>query len=84
MKTYTEGDGAIAKIHNVTISKTNITGAAADVDQDSEEYDPAAANGSLKIEYLIPKKYSSPGTSKLVAEIKDSGPNEFVFELTDK
>lgn len=84
MKTYKEGDGAIVKIHNVTIVKTNILGAASDADQDSPDYDPATANANLKIEYLIPQRYSSPGTSKLVAEITDQKLNELTFDLTDK
>ncbi len=83
MKTYEEGDGAIARIHNVTISKTNTTGEAPDVDQDSEEYDPKDAYGSLKIEHFVPQKYSSPATSKLIAEVKELENNEFNFELID-
>jgi len=83
MKTYQEGDGAIAKIHNVTISKTNTTGDAADVDQDSEDYDPSKAYGTLKVEYFVPQKYASPVTSKLVAEVKELALNEFNFELVD-
>lgn len=83
MKTYREGDGAIAKLHNVTISKTNTTGEAPDVDQDSEEYDPKDAYGSLKVEHFVPQKYSSPATSKLTAEVKEVENNEFKFELVD-
>ncbi len=84
MKTYVEGDGAIVKIHNVTISKTNTTGSAPEVeDQDSEDYDPSAAMGSLKVEYFVPQKYSSPVSSQLVADVADKEKNEFTFDLTD-
>lgn len=83
MKTYVDGDGAIAKIHNVTITKTNTTGEASDVDQDSDDYDPSDAYGTLKVEYLVPQKYASPVSSKLVADVKDTGPNEIVFDLKD-
>lgn len=83
MKTYKEGDGAIATIHNVTINKTNITGAASEVDQDSEEYDPAAADANLSIEYLVPQKYSSPVSSQLVADVKSTADNTFEFNLED-
>ena len=85
MKTYVEGDGAIAKIHNVTISKSTVTGGS-NVDSDSEEYDPAAAYAPQNIEYSVPQKYSLPTTSKLIAEVKEVGKdevNEIVFNLED-
>lgn len=82
MKTYVEGDGAVVGAHAVTITKTETVGAAPAVDQDSPEYDPNAAEAPSTVKYLIPQKYEMK-TSGLTAEVKDSGPNEFKFDLTD-
>jgi hypothetical protein len=31
----------------------------------------------------LPERYSKPENSKLTADVRAGGPNEFVFELTD-
>jgi hypothetical protein len=80
MKTYVEGDGAVIGTHKVTINKAETTGAPA-ADVATEAYDPNAPAPEVK--NLIPIKYSSPATSGLTADVKDSGANEFKFELTD-
>ncbi len=80
LKTYAEGDGAVLGAHKVTISKTESSGAAA-ADESSPEYDPNATGSEIK--YLLPQKYMSPVDSGLTAEVTESGPNEFKFELTD-
>ena len=83
MKTYVEGDGAVIGTHQVAISKSETVGGAPAVDQDSPEYDPEAAERPTTVKYLIPQKYESKVTSGLTAEVKENGPNELKFELTD-
>ncbi len=83
MKTFVEGDGAVVGTHQVAISKIETTGGAPAVDQDSPEYDPNAVNMPTTVKYLIPQKYDSKATSGLTAEVKESGPNEFTFDLVD-
>jgi hypothetical protein len=80
MKTYAEEDGAVLGAHKVTISKI-ITEGGTTADQDSAEYDPEAAGGTVT--YGVPQKYSSLTESDLTAEVTESGPNEFKFDLTD-
>jgi hypothetical protein len=80
MKTYVEGDGAVVGQHKVLIEKSESVGGQ-NVDQDSPEYNPNAPPPTTK--YLIPKKYSDYANSGLSAEVKDSGPNEFAFDLKD-
>ena len=83
MKTYVEGDGAVVGTHQVAITKTETTGGAPTVDQDSPQYDPNAIDTPTTVKHLIPQKYESKVTSGLTAEVEDSGPNEFTFDLTD-
>src|SRR5262245_41007136 len=80
MKTYVEGDGAVVGAHKVLIDKSEAVGGQT-VDVDSPQYNPNAPPATVK--YHIPQKYSNPATSGLTAEVKDSGPNEFTFELKD-
>jgi hypothetical protein len=82
MKTYVEGDGAVVGRHDVIVSKTETMGGTT-ADQDSPEYDPNAAEAPTTVKYLIPQKYESKLTSGLTAEVTESGPNEFKFDLTD-
>ncbi len=80
MTTYTSGDGAVLGSHNVMVVKNEVTGKEA-AELDSAAYDP---NGSsLKVKALIAAKYSNPGTSGFVADVK-KGKNEFTFELKSK
>jgi hypothetical protein len=79
MKTYVEGDGAIVGSHKATVIKSeSVGGNTADVS--SPQYDPNAPSPEIK--HLIPVKYSQPD-SGLTADVKESGPNEIKFELTD-
>ncbi len=80
MTTYTSGDGAVLGNHNVMVVKNELTGKEA-ADQDSAAYDPNATG--VKVKGLIPAKYSNPGTSGFVAEVK-KGKNEFTFDLKSK
>jgi len=78
MKTYVEGDGAVAGRHKVLIEKSESIGGAPTVDQNSKEYDPNAPPAQIK--YLLPQKYSNPATSGLTAEVKE-GQKELTFDL---
>ena len=80
MKTYVEGDGAVVGTHKVLIEKSESVGGQT-VDVDSPQYDPNAP--PAKVKYLMPQKYGNPGTSGLTAEVKETGPNEFTFDLKD-
>jgi hypothetical protein len=80
LKTYTEEDGAVLGQHKVLIEKSESVGGS-NVDQDSPEYNPNAPPATIK--YLLPKKFSDYANSGLTAEVKDSDPNEFTFDLKD-
>lgn len=78
MKTYVEEDGAVLGPHKVMIDKSEAVGGQK-VDVDSPQYDPNAPPATIK--YLLPQKYSNIGMSGLTAEVKESGPNDFTFDL---
>ena len=80
MKTYVEGDGAVVGTHKVLLDKSESVGGQK-VDVDSPQYDPSAPPATVK--YHVPQKYGNPATSGLSAEVKESGPNEFTFDLTN-
>jgi hypothetical protein len=80
MKTYVDGDGAVVGTHKVYISKSVAEGGQT-VDVDDPKYDPNAPPPTIK--YLIPQRYSTPAGG-LTAEVKESGTNDFTFDLTDK
>jgi hypothetical protein len=82
MKTYVEGDGAVLGQHKVLIDKSETVGGAPAVDQSSPNYVPPENVPPPKVKYLIPQKYSIPGTSGLTVEVKN-GPNEITFDLKD-
>jgi len=69
LTTFEEGDGALVGKHSVTVTLKKVTGMLADVDGLSG----GVAPGGIKEEWIIPKKYSSPKTSGLSAEVKKSG-----------
>ncbi|MBW8884748.1 MAG: hypothetical protein JF612_08235 [Planctomycetia bacterium] len=80
MKTYVEGDGAVVGTHKILLDKSESVGGQK-VDVDSPQYDPNAPPATVK--YHLPQKYGNPATSGLTAEVKESGPNEFTFDLKD-
>jgi hypothetical protein len=41
------------------------------------------APGGVKVEWIVPQKYSRPDTSELTALVKDEK-NEFTFDLKSK
>ena len=80
LKTYLDGDGATIGSHKVMIEKSESIGGQS-ISTDDPKYDPNAPPPTVK--YLIPPKYNTIATSGLTAEVKDSGPNEFTFDLKD-
>jgi hypothetical protein len=84
MKTYEEDDGAVFGKHTVTITKVEMSSTPG-VDQDSPEYVPPELSNAPPptLKNAIPAKYGSPASSGLTAEVSDSGPSEFKFELAD-
>jgi hypothetical protein len=80
LKTYVDGDGAVLGSHKVIISKMTAEGGQ-HVDVDDPKYDPNAPPPTIK--YHLPAKYGVVATSGMTAEVKDSGPAEFTFDLKD-
>jgi hypothetical protein len=80
LKTYVDGDGAVIGSHKVIISKMTAEGGQ-NVDVDDPKYNPNAPPPTVK--YLLPQKYSVITSSGLTAEVSESGPSEFTFDLKD-
>jgi hypothetical protein len=80
MKTYIEGDGAVFGKHKVMIDKSEAYGGQT-VEQDSPDYNPNAP--PPKVKHHIPQKYADYANSGLTAEVTESGPSEFTFDLKD-
>jgi len=83
MKTYIEGDGAVAGTYQVTVVKVEaVVDNSPDVS--SKDYVPPDASApSPEAKSLIPVKYSLKGTTDLTADVKQGGPNDFKFDLVD-
>lgn len=70
LRTFADGDGAIAGTHRVTITKNVAQPAAAD-------------NPYPMTKNMLPAKYARPDTSALTADVKDTGENSFRFDLVN-
>jgi hypothetical protein len=74
LSTLQRNDGAVVGRHKVSIAstfrKTPMPGS------------PEARTASPS-PLSFPRKYSSPGTSGLTADVTAAGPNRFQFDLTD-
>ena len=57
-------------------SVTNLAPADADVIADRTAT-------QIEERWLVPKRYATPDSSKLTAEVVDGSSNDFTFELTD-
>ena len=74
LRTFEDGDGAVRGQQKVSITKTETEKIPAGINLDEVDFQP-------KVTSLIPKKYGSPETSGLTAEVTADGPNEFTFKL---
>lgn len=70
--------GAVPGSYGVTVVKTQAEGGGEEPTEAKVE-----EGAATKLKEQLPAKYNSPATSKLTAEVKTEGKNEFKFELTD-
>jgi hypothetical protein len=66
LTTYQDGDGAVAGKHKVAVSVTE---------------DVKTKDGDTNVKYLIPEKYASPETSKIVVEIPAGGNKDIKIDI---
>src|SRR5688500_13529121 len=76
------GNGVILGTHKVLVNKEQIVNEKKAADQESAEYAPGIT-AVPQVKHLVPVKYNAPGTTPLTAEVTQSGPAEFSFDLTD-
>jgi hypothetical protein len=85
LSTFGKNDGAVVGTHTVTITKiqSTVTGEGMSPDNPEGGYGEAMAQAARQAEVKteLPSKYANPETSGLTAEVTESGPNEFTFEL---
>ncbi len=79
LSTFAPGDGAMTGTYKVAIKKEQMDESGAGAHSESGEVPQA----SDEVKHLLPKKYSRIETTDLTAEVKDTGDNNFVFELKD-
>jgi len=70
LTTFDAGDGAVAGMHDVTISKM-------------VQANPNDTSSYPELRPALPPKYSKPGMSGLKAEVTPDAENHFRFELTN-
>jgi hypothetical protein len=81
LQTYQANDGAIIGMNSVTITKNEMdTKNARPVNP--EDADLIGVTPPPVLKSLIPKKYASPATSGIQADVV-RGKNEFTYDLTD-
>jgi hypothetical protein len=80
LQTLTPEDGVMPGKYQVAISKTQVEGGMSEEQADtSKKGEPT----DVPVKELLPKKYKSPTTSGLTAEVTAGGKNEFTFDLKD-
>jgi hypothetical protein len=77
LTTYREKDGVVPGAQVVAIRRVDV------VDNTPADVDLSAGGVAIppKVTWIIPEKYSNSTTSGLTAEVTESGPNEFTFDL---
>ncbi len=77
LSTYKEKDGAVSGPQVVTIRRVNI------VDKTPKDVDLSAGGKALppEITWIIPEKFSLDNASGLTADVKETGENNFNFDL---
>jgi hypothetical protein len=98
LSTFELEDGAIAGLHKVTVTKLTEAELAAAAKMPAAPNDPSQMTQMTKMyrdkmdsmsqkgkkeKLAVPGKYSSASTTPLEAEVKASGNEPFVFQLTD-
>jgi hypothetical protein len=90
LTTLATGDGAMPGGYKVTVTKTDEAEVPKNVAEMSVEemraYEALMMKGPMKLkepEELLPAQYRDQETTPLSCEVKATGDNEFVFELTD-
>jgi hypothetical protein len=79
LETFTAGDGAIVGECKVTISKYVTASGGAPGAGQPDMHSP----GASPVRQVLPKRYTTPGTSPLKATVTAEGPNDFKFDLTE-
>ena len=77
LTTHTEKDGVVAGPQVVSIRRVDV------IDKTPKDVDVSAGGVALppEIKWIIPERYSIPTKSGLTAEVTESGPNDFQFDL---
>ena len=77
LTTHIEKDGVVAGPQVVSIRRVEV------IDKTPKDVDLSAGGVALppEIKWIIPEKYSIPTKSGLTADVTESGPNEFKFDL---
>jgi len=77
LTTYREKDGVVPGAQVVAIRRVDV------VDNTPADVDLSAGGVAVppKVTWIIPEKYSNSTRSGLTAEVTESGPNEFTFDL---
>ena len=77
LTTHIEGDGVVAGPQVIAIHRVNV------VDKTPKDVDVSAGGVALppEITWIIPEKYSISSKSGLTANVTETGPNDFKFDL---
>lgn len=77
LTTYTEKDGVVAGPQVVSIRRVDV------IDKTPKDVDVSAGGVAVppEIKWIIPEKFSIPAKSGLTAEVKETGTNDFNFDL---
>lgn len=77
LTTYTEKDGVVAGTQVVSIRRVDV------IDKTPKDVDVSAGGVAVppEIKWIIPEKYSIPAKSGLTADVKETGSNDFNFDL---
>ncbi len=78
LTTYKDGDGAVEGGHKISVVKREFV-------EEKTKYDSANERSVALIpKELLPKKYMTPSTSGLTANVATSGANDFKVEIVSK